>query len=205
VRLPRGKWPVLYADPPWSFQTYGGPAIPQRARVPHYQIMSLEDLKALPIYEVAEDDCMLFLWVLDSMLPQAFELAASWGFPRCIKVGFNWCKPNMGMGYWTRNDTELCLIFARGRPGPRLNADVRQRIGAPEGRHSEKPIDTYDKIERLIAGPYLELFAREDSCAYRAKGWREGWTTWGLEAPGLWNRLNRLNDAIVALTEIVST
>lgn len=203
MRLPNGKWRVIYADPPWAFQTYSGPAVPARGVQP-YHTMTLDDLKALPVADVAEDDCMLFLWVLDSMIPQAIELAASWGFPRYIKVGFNWCKPNMGMGYWSRNDTELCLMFARGRPGPRLNADVRQRIGAPEGRHSEKPIDTYQKIEKLIAGPYLELFAREDACAYIAKGWREGWTPWGLEAPGLWNRLQRLNDAVTRLTEIVS-
>lgn len=207
MRLPPrrpGGWPVILADPPWSFQTYSGAKVPQRALIPHYQCMSLEDLMAIPVVEVVADDAMLFLWILDSMIPEAIQLAASWGFPRLIKAGFVWRKPNMGMGYWSRNDNEICLMFARGRPGPRLNADVRQSIKAPEGRHSEKPIDTYEKIERLIGGPYLELFAREDACAYKQKGWRAGWTPWGLEAPGLWNRLARLNDAVAKLTEIVS-
>ena len=201
MRLPTGNWPVILADPPWAFQTYGGASVPARGVQP-YHTMTLDDIKAVPVADVAGKDCMLFMWILDSMLPQALEVGAAWGFPKYIKVGFNWCKPDMGMGYWSRNDTELCLMFSRGKP-KRLNADVRQRIGAPAGKHSEKPIDTYTKIERLIAGPYLELFAREGACAYKDRGYREGWTPWGLEAPGLTNRLARLEAALDTLTEML--
>lgn len=205
MRLPArrpGGWPVIYADPPWAFKTYSGDKIPQRALIPHYQSMTLDDLKALDVGSLAADDCMLFMYVLDSMIPEALELAKSWGFNKYVKVGFNWCKPDMGMGYWSRNDTELCLMFSRGRP-KRKDADVRQRIGAPAGKHSEKPIDTYVKIEKLIEGPYLELFAREGACAYKAKGYREGWTAWGLEAPGIWNRMARLEAAVEQLTALI--
>jgi N6-adenosine-specific RNA methylase IME4 len=205
VRLPTppaGGWPVIMADPPWSFATYSGAKVPQRAAVPHYQVMTLDALKALPVASVAAKDSMLFLWVLDSMIPQAIEVATAWGFDRYIKVGINWTKEKMGMGFWTRNDCELCLMFARGKPGGRLNANVRQTIFAEPSKHSQKPIETYDRVEALLPGPYLELFARADAPAYWETGERKDWTPWGLEAPGRENKLARLEDAVDALTRL---
>lgn len=199
MRLPTGKWPVVLADPPWSFMTYSGGKVPQRAGIPHYQVMSLADICDLPVREHTEKDAMLFLWVLDSMIPQAITVADAWGFNRYIKVGFNWTKPNMGMGFWSRNDCELCLMFAKGKPGPRLSANVRQRIEAPASKHSEKPIGIYEGIEGLLPGPYLELFARTAHPAYP----RRDWTPWGLEANGLHNAVARLEDALEALTEML--
>lgn len=199
---PEGGFPVIMADPPWSFMTYSGGKVPQRAETPHYQVMTLEALKSLPVASVAAKNSMLFLWVLDSMIPQAIEVAAAWGFDRYIKVGLNWTKEKMGMGFWSRNDCELCLMFARGKPGGRLNANVRQTIFAEPTLHSAKPIETYDRIEALLPGPYLELFAREAGAAYWETGEREGWTTWGLEAPGMDNKMARLEDAVEALAEL---
>ena len=77
----------------------------------------------------------------------------------------------MGMGYWTRANTEPCLLATRGKP-KRLNADVRQAIITPRRQHSRKPDGVYGRIERLVAGPYLELFARTR---------RFGWDAWGNE------------------------
>jgi N6-adenosine-specific RNA methylase IME4 len=192
---PPGGFRVVYADPPWAFKTYEGDKVPQRADVPHYQVMTLEDIMEVPVADVAADDAMLFLYILDSMIPEAFQLAHAWGFPRYVKVGLLWEKEKMGMGFWSRNDCELCLMFARGRPGPRRSAGVRQTIFAPPTKHSEKPLETYERIEALLDGPYLELFAREGGPAYRETGTRPGWTPWGLEAPGILNRLARLEDA----------
>ena len=79
--------------------------------------------------------------------------------------------PAMGMGYWTRANTEICLLATRGKP-KRLNADVRQGIISPAREHSRKPDDTHNKIERLVSGPYLELFGRSK---------RDGWTVRGNE------------------------
>lgn len=205
MRLPEpppGGWPVILADPPWSFATFSGGKVPQRAATPHYQVMTLDALKALPVASVAASDAMLFLWVLDSMVPQAIEVAAAWGFARWIKVGINWTKEKMGMGFWSRNDCELCIMFARGKPGGRLNANVRQTVFAEPGKHSAKPIETYDRIEALLPGPYLELFARADAPAYWETGERKGWTPWGLEAPGLDNKYARLEDAVEALADL---
>jgi N6-adenosine-specific RNA methylase IME4 len=79
----------------------------------------------------------------------------------------------IGCGYWTRSNTEPCLLATRGAP-KRLNADVRMAIIAPRREHSRKPDEVHDRIERLVAGPYLELFARRP---------RPGWTVWGNEVP----------------------
>jgi N6-adenosine-specific RNA methylase IME4 len=75
----------------------------------------------------------------------------------------------MGLGYWTRANSEVCLLATRGKP-KRLNADVRQAIVEPRRQHSRKPDCVPGRIERLVAGPYLELFARTK---------RPGWTVWG--------------------------
>ena len=77
----------------------------------------------------------------------------------------------MKLGYWTRANSEVCLLATRGKP-KRVNADVRQAIIAPSREHSRKPDGIHERIERLVAGPYLELFARQQ---------RPGWTAWGNE------------------------
>ncbi len=79
----------------------------------------------------------------------------------------------MGTGYWTRSNAELCLLGARGAP-KRQAKDVRQLIVAPRREHSRKPDEAIESIERLVAGPYLELFARPPH--------RPGWDVWGVEA-----------------------
>jgi N6-adenosine-specific RNA methylase IME4 len=85
----------------------------------------------------------------------------------------------MGMGYWTRANTEPCLLATRGKP-KRLDAGVRQGIIAPRQEHSRKPDEIHDRIERLVAGPYLELFARRP---------RAGWTVWGNEVPSEYQQM----------------
>lgn len=77
----------------------------------------------------------------------------------------------MLLGYWTRSNSEVCLLATRGKP-KRSNADVRQAIIAPRREHSRKPDGIHERIERLVAGPYLELFARQR---------RPGWDCWGNE------------------------
>jgi len=80
-------------------------------------------------------------------------------------------RDQMGLGYWTRANSEVCLLATRGKP-KRKHADVRQAILEPRREHSRKPDCVYDRIERLVDGPYLELFARQT---------RPGWDSWGLE------------------------
>jgi N6-adenosine-specific RNA methylase IME4 len=155
---------VIYADPAWTYT--GG----QRTRGPkrHYQLMSLADIKALPVAKLARRDAVLLLWTPGAHLEQAMAVITAWGF-RFKGVGFVWVKPTIGMGHWTRVQSELCLLATRGHP-KRLAKDVEQVVCAPAGIHSAKPEEVRRRIERLCAGPYLELFGRH---------WAPGWTVWG--------------------------
>lgn len=175
------RYSVIYADPPWRFNNYSAKGEGRNA-VAHYPCMAFRDLFALPIGAAARDDCVLFLWATDPLLPQALELISAWGFAYKT-VGFYWAKLNKsaspasfgpgdfftGLGYWSRANVEQCLLATRGRPR-RLAKDVKRLVVAPRREHSRKPEEVYERIERLTAGPYLELFARES---------RPGWDSWG--------------------------
>jgi N6-adenosine-specific RNA methylase IME4 len=155
----------------------------------HYETMTPAEIKALPVGDLAARDCVLMLWAVDSMLPLALEVGTAWGFT-FKTVCFYWAKTRrvdsargadlsdpyekmfpMGTGYWTRANPEPCLLFSRGKP-KRISAGVRKLIVAPRREHSRKPDEQYERIERLVAGPYLELFARQQ---------RPGWDAWGNE------------------------
>jgi N6-adenosine-specific RNA methylase IME4 len=139
--------------------------------------MSIRDIAALPVTEWCAKDCVLFLWTTDSMLRAACDIIDSWGFIYKT-VAFTWAKSSLdgrkwpiGLGFWTRSNPEMCLLATRGKPKSRSRA-VRQLIIAPRRAHSQKPEETYERIETLCAGPYLEMFARQR---------REGWDAWGTE------------------------
>lgn len=199
--LPGRRYKAILMDPPWSFITYTGSGTPHRTEDDHYDVMTLEDIKRLPVAAVADDDCALFMWVIGSHIPQAIALGESWGFEYKTDV-FHWLKIGkndpavrpISMGYWSRKQVETCLLFTKGSPS-RLNADVRQVIEAPKGRHSAKPDEQYESVEALVGGPYLEMFARTP---------REGWSSWGNEAPGVETALWRLGRALATLTETIS-
>lgn len=181
--LPTGPFGCILADPPWGFRTFGGDdAVPTLANDP-YPTMTLEDMKALPVADVAAKDCLLLMWVVSSHIPQAIELAEAWGFTY-RSLGPVWVKASspdqleifgdapisdLGMGYWFRQQSEIALVFGRGSP-LRLSCGVRQVIWAPRREHSRKPDVSHERVCALVAGPYLEMFARQP---------REGWTVWG--------------------------
>lgn len=168
---------VIYADPPWFWQARS-PKGEDRSAKNHYPVMSLADIKALhPQIDIwAADDCVLFLWAINSMLPQALEVIDAWGFT-FKTVGFTWVKTNKngapftGMGYWTRQNTESCLLATRGKP-QRLAKKIPQVLLAPRGEHSAKPAEIHARIKLLVPGPYMEMFARK-------RAW--GWDAWGNE------------------------
>lgn len=168
MNLPQGPFGCILADPPWSFRTYGGSdAAPARGAQP-YDVMPLADIRALPVADVAARDCLLFLWTVSHLQREAFGVAEAWGFDP-VSVAFVWDKGSIGMGYWTRQEAEICYLFKRGRPR-RIDKGVRQMIRSPRREHSRKPDEQYERIQRLVDGPYLELFARQ--------AW-PGWTAWG--------------------------
>lgn len=181
VPAPPGGYGVILADPPWVFSTRSDKGKGRSAEA-HYDCMSWTELAGLApsIVEVCADDCVLLMWVTDPMLSWGLKLIEAWCF-RYKTVGFYWAKSKgygscaesttwpIGTGYWTRANPEQCLLATRGCP-KRLNADVRKLIVAPRREHSRKPDEVYGRIERLCAGPYLELFARQR---------RPGWDAWG--------------------------
>lgn len=169
--LPSGPFGCVLADPPWSFRTYGKKRRRTRTRRAPYGVMSLDDIKALPVEQVCARDCLLFMWTVSHLQSAAIDVAAAWGF-KPVSVAFVWDKGRMGMGYWTRQEVEICHLFKRGNPR-RLSKGVRSLIKAPRREHSRKPDEQYGRIQKLVDGPYLELFARQ--------AW-PGWSSWGNES-----------------------
>jgi N6-adenosine-specific RNA methylase IME4 len=176
----RRKYGVIYADPPWSFRNWSAKGTGRNA-VSHYDCLDFSALASLPVARLAADDCALFLWATDPLLPRAFELIQRWGF-EYKTVAFYWVKLNSaarhdadyftGLGYWTRANPEQCLLATRGKP-PRRAKDVKRLVVEKRREHSRKPDCVRERIERLVGGPYLELFARET---------KQGWDCWGNQA-----------------------
>lgn len=187
MRLPAGPFGCILADPPWAFRTFSGENMtPHRCAEDHYRTMTLPEMSALPVASVAARDCALFMWAVGSHLSESIDLARAWGFEFKTDA-FYWLKqrlvdadqpdlftgdipePRIGFGYWTRKQVEPCLLFTRGNPR-RLSSGVRQAIVEPRREHSRKPDVQYERIEALVGGPYLEMFARTQM---------PGWTAWG--------------------------
>ena len=179
-----GDYRAIYADPPWRFATYSERGKGRSAEA-HYDCMTLPEIKAIPVASWTAPDAVLFLWTTDPMLRHAMEVVEAWGFT-FKTVAFYWVKLNRGrngmfitgrdfftgMGFWTRANPELCLLATRGKPRRRAT-DVAKLLVAPRREHSRKPDEAYERIERLVEGPYLELFARAS---------RPGWSRIGDQA-----------------------
>ena len=184
------KYNIIYADPAWS---YDDPSLNRGGALRHYSTMSIEDIKTLPVNEIADKDCVLFMWATFPKLQEGLDTIKAWGF-EFKTCAFVWIKTNKrtnvqqtsflpqdsfdsfwGMGRWTRSNAEICLLAVKGNP-QRLNADVHQLIYAPIDKHSKKPNETRDKILRLCGDlPRVELFARQVP---------KGWDVWGNEVEG---------------------
>lgn len=172
------KHNVVLADCAWQ---YDDPAnAGNRGAVHKYKLMSQKDLCALPVESIAADDCMLFSWTTWPKLKEGIEVIEAWGF-RYRTCAFTWVKQNgngtffMGMGRYTRSNSEIVLLGTRGKP-KRVSGGVNSVICAPRGRHSAKPPETRDRIVKLCGDvPRVELFARE-TCP--------GWTSLGFDIDG---------------------
>jgi N6-adenosine-specific RNA methylase IME4 len=173
------RYRVILADPPWSYQNWT--AAKHGAAVSVYKTMTLEDICALRVDQLAQDDAALFLWITGPKLTDGahIDVMRAWRF-RPVTVALTWAKtyrdgsPYCGLGFYTRSATEFCLLGIRGRM-QKQSSSVRQLITAPRGAHSAKPDEQYERIETLFEGPYLEMFARRR---------RPGWAAMGNEAPG---------------------
>jgi len=177
------EYNIIMADPPWPYQNQATRA----ATGNHYASMSLNDIKALPVGRLAALPCALFLWVTWPNIQMAFEVIDAWGF-EYKTLAWDWWKTNlagdkfiMGLGNYSRSNPEPCLLAfkkvrTRGRIMKVADRAVKAWIIAPRGKHSQKPNQQYDNINRLYPDmPKLELFARQV--------W-PGWDAWGDELEG---------------------
>ena len=176
------KYQIIYADPPWHYENYSNQwhkDNPESRWVGnHYNTLSVTQLCELPVGNLADKDCALFLWTTPPCLIEATKVLKAWGFKYKTKA-FCWVKTNKktmglftGMGYWTRSNTEDCWLATKGHP-KRLNADVHQVIMSDVMGHSHKPAIVRERIVQLMGDlPRIELFARRKV---------EGWDCWGNE------------------------
>lgn len=175
------KYQIIYCDPPWSYQDTqksGGTAF-FGASV-RYSTMNNKDILKLPINNLADKDCVLFMWATSPLLPEALETIKSWGF-KYKTIAFCWNKQSKNgkwisnMGRWTMGNIEICLLAVKGKPR-RIIKNVKQLIIAERKRHSEKPQEVRDRIVELMGDlPRIELFAREKT---------EGWDAIGNDIDG---------------------
>lgn len=198
------KFGAVVIDPPWHFEAWKdkGYCLPSRVADAYYSTMQDDDLFNLPIQSILADDAAVFMWATMPKLDVALDLGKAWGLTYKT-VAFTWVKINeaykgvwftqpmspdvwkLGLGYWTRANAELVLLFTQGSP-KRKAMDVSQVVVAPVTKHSQKPEAVQDRIERLVDGPYCELFARRV---------RSGWRCLGNEIDGLdiFEAIGRLN------------
>ena len=167
--FPKGKYPILLADPPWR---YFFPVSNSRKIENHYPTMEIGEIKSLEV--PSADDAALFLWATSPKMTEAFEVVEAWGFR--YKALAVWAKTgSTGMGYWFRQNAEYLLVAAKGNmKAPEPSNRQENIIYAKRGSHSRKPVEVYTLIENSYPDlPKIELFARNS---------RKGWDSWGLEA-----------------------
>ena len=170
------KYQIIYADPPWSYRDKA--LAGNRGAGCKYEVQEKEWIDNLPVSNIADENCILFLWVTMPKLNECWELIKKWGF-EYKTVAFTWVKKNKkasswfwGMGRWTRANAELCLLATKGNP-KRISAGVHSIIDTHIEGHSKKPNEVRKRILQLVGDlPRIELFAREKV---------EGWDVWGNE------------------------
>lgn len=185
--LPTQSYDVIYADPPWD---YGGKMQFDKSATLEgnlgwsknifissanfkYPTLTQLQLKKIPIADIAKPDCLLFLWVTSPHLENGINLGQAWGF-EYKTVAFVWDKMAHNPGQYTLSYCELCLIFKKGRiPTPRGTRNEKQLVRSPRTKHSSKPIEVREAIERMFPSQRkIELFARDKP---------KSWDVWGLD------------------------
>ena len=174
------KYKTVYADPPWQFQNRTGKVAPEHKRLNRYETMTLEEIKQLPVSDIADEKSHLYLWVPNALLPEGLEVMKAWGFDYKTKIIWEKVRKDgmpdgRGVGFYFRNVTEILLFGIKGDKNRTLDARRSQvnLIRSIKREHSRKPDEFIPLIEHCSPGPFLELFAR---------GSRTGWDMWGNQA-----------------------
>ncbi len=170
-----GRYKVIYADPPWRYETWTElktETMRRKCGSTCYPVMSSKQLCELPVKAISDERCVLFIWVTMPKLNEVFGVIDSWGFVYKT-CAFTWVKQNpsgngiySGLGHWTLANPELCLLATHKKFPPRVHP-VKQLVLAPRSNHSQKPSVVRDRIVELVGDlPRVELFATE-----RVPGW----------------------------------
>ena len=175
IPFPDKKYQIIYADPPWTYKDRNNTG---RGASKYYSVMTKKELCNLPVQSIADDDCLLFMWVTYPTIPDALSVIESWGF-KYKTFAFVWVKKNksgsgefFGLGRYTRSNSEACIVARKGKNLVSSHS-VRQIITSPLDKHSKKPDETRDRIVELVGDiPRIELFARQKT---------DGWDVWGNE------------------------
>ena len=176
--FPDKKYKVIYADPPWHFQNWNNAKTSNPEK--HYKTMTMEDIIKLPVGDIAEDACALFMWCTDPLLHKQIPIVEKWGF-EYKTIAFYWAKTNKnkiknyyfkGTGYWTRANCEICILATKGKP-KRVGGNVDRLVVSERREHSRKPDRIRVDIVKLMGDvSRIELFARQKF---------DGWDAWGNE------------------------
>ncbi len=170
---------TIVADPPWKYGAWGKASkpnynghIPAVSRMP-YATMSVDEIAALPVSELAADDCDIYLWTTQKYLPDTFGVLEAWGFRYCQTL--TWCKTPMGTGQGGLYcpTTEFCLLGRKGKMPAKKRVDTTWWNWPRAWKtHSRKPEAFQDIVETMSDAPRLEMFARRR---------RLGWSAFGNE------------------------
>ena len=174
IPFPEKKYNIIYADPPWSYDS----GFLKRNWEGKYPQMKPQEIYDLPVQDIADDNCILFMWIPYPKLLIGLQAMESWGF-KYRSAAFTWVKRNKkadtwfwGMGHWTRANAEVCFLGVKGKP-QRESAGVHSIVDERIQEHSKKPDVVRNKIVELCGDlPRIELFARQKA---------DGWDNWGNE------------------------
>jgi N6-adenosine-specific RNA methylase IME4 len=165
---------IIYMDPPWEYH-FGGPMSSGSSIDKHYSTMTDKELMDLKVSELANRDCLLYMWTTSTHMKKAIALGEHWGFEYKV-VAFVWDKVRPVTGYYTMGQAEFVLCFKRRRgniPKPRGTRGCRQILVESKREHSRKPDEIRDRITSMHpTQTKLEMFARTSP---------EGWDVWGNE------------------------
>ena len=171
------KYQIIYADPPWQYGKWGKANPKSRPNSIAYDMpyptMTIDEIKALSIGDIASDSCELYLWTTQKYLPHSFEVMKAWGFKYCQTL--TWCKKPRGTGQGGLYcpTTEFLLLGRKGKMPKFDRLDTTWfEVKRPHNSHSTKPHFFRQLIEQKSYPPRIELFARQKT---------EGWDVWGNE------------------------
>ena len=200
MELPNKKYQVIYADPPWSYNskkptTAKRPSAMGVSLTPdyYYDVMNIEEIKSLPIKDISDKNSVLFLWTTNPMIREGLDVMDAWGFKYITMI--TWYKTNSkGMGYWFRGYTEHLLFGKKGNIKS-FRTKIRNIQEHKFTKHSEKPELFRKLIEKATShlNPKIELFARQRV---------DGWDSWGNELSNTIEYCDIANERLKTISNI---